>query len=263
MISGSPGLVVGASGYLGSAIWMASGGASGRPIGAAGTCLHRPVPGCVPYDFFADPIAALLDASPALTTVFFAAAVERQPLREEFGRATERFVQQVGERDLKLVYVSSDAVFSGERGAYSERDAPDAQTLYGRQLRFFEAEVAKRVARHLIVRVSYLFGDTATHQDRRILEARSALARSEPFYRYANVYKSPVNVADAARSIVHLAASPATGVVHLAAPRKSLFGFYRERCAALGMETDFILPRIASAEAVDGFDTSLISERVP
>ena len=38
---------------------------------------------------------------------------------------------------------STDCVFSGRRGAYSERDAPDAEDLYGKSK--FLGEVAKAV----------------------------------------------------------------------------------------------------------------------
>ena len=36
------------------------------------------------------------------------------------------------DRDARLVHVSTDCVFSGERGGYLEDDLPDARDLYGR-----------------------------------------------------------------------------------------------------------------------------------
>jgi dTDP-4-dehydrorhamnose reductase len=37
-----------------------------------------------------------------------------------------------GERGIRLIHISTDCVFSGERGAYAEDDTPDAEDLYGR-----------------------------------------------------------------------------------------------------------------------------------
>jgi dTDP-4-dehydrorhamnose reductase len=37
-----------------------------------------------------------------------------------------------GERGIRLIHISTDCVFSGERGAYTEDETPDAEDLYGR-----------------------------------------------------------------------------------------------------------------------------------
>lgn len=40
--------------------------------------------------------------------------------------------QQCGERRIRLIHMSTDCVFSGKKGDYSENDVPDAFDLYGR-----------------------------------------------------------------------------------------------------------------------------------
>jgi dTDP-4-dehydrorhamnose reductase len=56
------------------------------------------------------------------------------------------------ERGLRLVHVSTDCVFSGSRGQYSEADVPDADDVYGR------SKLAGEVVRdgHLTVRTSFV-----------------------------------------------------------------------------------------------------------
>lgn len=40
--------------------------------------------------------------------------------------------QQCGDRGIRLIHMSTDCVFSGKKGDYSENDVPDAFDLYGR-----------------------------------------------------------------------------------------------------------------------------------
>lgn len=61
--------------------------------------------------------------------------------------------------DAKLVYISSDSVFDGEkRGAYIEFDKPNPINVYGMTKLAGEEEVKQHVRKHFIVRVPILFG---------------------------------------------------------------------------------------------------------
>ena len=43
----------------------------------------------------------------------------------------EKLNQYAKQNDLRLIHISTDCVFSGKRGNYSEKDGPDAETIYG------------------------------------------------------------------------------------------------------------------------------------
>lgn len=45
--------------------------------------------------------------------------------------------------DARLIHISSDCVFSGHKGGYSEADSPDALDLYGRSKALGEVDVVK------------------------------------------------------------------------------------------------------------------------
>jgi dTDP-4-dehydrorhamnose reductase len=249
-------LVIGASGYLGREIFRLCG------ADARGTHFRTSVAGTVPYDFFTDGLDPILKAHGPVSTIIFAAAVERLPSSlETFLRAATRFVDSVARASIRLIYVSSDAVFSGERGGYREDDTPDATTLYGTHLRVFESEVSRNLHDHVIVRVSHLFGDTEGHQDRRLQEAQRALKSGQVFPRFQNVFKSPVPVTSAAQAIFKLATSEETGIIHIPGERLSIFDFCLRQCVSYSDSARLIQPQIASRDEVDGFDTSLVSLR--
>lgn len=249
-------LVIGASGYLGREVFRLSG------EGTRGTHFRAGVPGTVPYDFFGDDPRSISNAQNPLSTVVFAAAVERLPYAlPTFRDAVSRFVDRMERAKARVVYISSDAVFSGDKGGYSENDAPDAASQYGIHLRHFETLLAESLENHVIVRVSYLFGDTVGHEDRRLREARQAILAGKVLLRYGNVFKSPVHVTSAAQRVVELAKGNETGVVHIPGERLSIFDFYQRQCIGYTGATRFIQPQIAEQGDVEGFDTSLISLR--
>ena len=249
-------LVIGASGYLGREVLRLCGG------DARGTYLRQAAADSLPYDFFTDDLDPLLRALDRVSTVIFTAAVERVPdSNETFPRAVNRFVDSVARAKLRLVYVSSDAVFSGQRGQYREDDAPDATTLYGTHLRLFESEVSQKLSRHVIVRASYLFGHTNSHDDRRRQEALDAIKNERVLFRYQNVFKSPVHVTQAADAIVKLAMGSESGIIHIPGERLSVLDFYRRQCGDIPGAARFIEPQIASFAEAGGFDTSLVSLR--
>lgn len=248
-------LVIGASGYLGAEISRRAGSR------AIGTRFSKKGYAAATYNFFNDSIEGLLNRREEISTVVFAAAVERQAVSvDEFKIAVETFLVSIARANLRLVYISSDAVFSGSKGAYNENDTADAETYYGKNLRFFEKKLRNIVNSSLIIRCSYLFGNTASHHDRRIEQALQQLRDGDDLLRFENVYKSPINVSHAAIYILEQVYAGTTGIRHIAAERQSLYQFYKQQCEAREGITGQIKPCSATQAQVDGFDTSLLSQ---
>lgn len=71
-------------------------------------------------------------------------------------------VEQVGraarKNTLPLVFFSSGAVFDGTRIAYQESDEPCPSTDYGALYAELEAQISKKVSKHLIIRSTWLYG---------------------------------------------------------------------------------------------------------
>jgi dTDP-4-dehydrorhamnose reductase len=110
----------------------------------------------------------------------------------------------------RLIHMSTDVVFSGRHGRYTEDDLPDPVTEYGRTKA--EGEVAARTQnpQALIVRTSLLYGGPEPgRHERDALEARFAF--------FSDELRCPTHVGDLADALLELAGLDATGILHVAA----------------------------------------------
>ncbi|QLH78060.1 sugar nucleotide-binding protein [Halosimplex rubrum] len=264
-------LVVGASGYLGrSVVWRLREAADrpGRPDRRVlGTYCSEPGPTAeVAFDFWTDDAGELVDAH-GVDTVVFAAAVEyggdadtgESGVDSTFVERAERFA--AGCSGARVVYVSSASVFDGTGSRYVESDPRSPRDDYGRRLVAFEDAIDARCDDAATVRTSYLFGFSTGRLDRRLARTRDHLDRGESVAYFADMYKSPVLVTDAAETVATLVDGDATGVVHVPTPRVSVYDFHCEAMAALGYGPEPI-ERDSIPEDMDvAPDTSLASER--
>lgn len=185
------------------------------------------------YDFFSDDVRVLLDKH-APNIVVMAAAVEKD-VEENYEARVQHFVEAC--QSCFLVYVSSDALFDGAKGNYSETDSPSPVTPYGHNLVYFETQVQTHVAKHLIIRPSYLYGYSLGILDSRLAKTKALLEAGETVSYFDDMYKSPLEVNEAASLITQLASQKYQGIVHVAGERKSVYDFQLESMQNLGVDT--------------------------
>lgn len=160
------------------------------------------------------------------------------------------------DRGNLVVYISSDAVFSGRDGPYNEQDEPDPDTEYGQRHVCAEKSVADHCPNHLIVRMSYLFANDRLEEDKRLSRLRQAAMADQEFRADRGLIKSPVSVEAAARQIAVAVASGQKGVLHIVAPPVSVYDYYVCGLAKLGLPDKQHL--IVSSDT-ERRDTSLVS----
>lgn len=86
------------------------------------------------------------------------------------GEGTRNVVEAASEAGARLLYVSTDYVFDGNKGApYEEEDLPNPLSAYGRSKLAGECAV-REYSRGTVVRTSWLFGQHGRHFIGAILE---------------------------------------------------------------------------------------------
>ena len=151
-----------------------------------------------------------------------------------------------------VVYVSTDYVFDGHLGRpYREDDVPRPINVYGASKLAGEHLVAASTPRHLIVRVSSLFGVAgASGKGGNFVETMIRKARAGEAIRVVDdIVMSPTYAADAALRIRQLIAGGTTGLVHAAnAGACSWFEFARTILELVGVEADLRPQRSAELQ---------------
>jgi dTDP-4-dehydrorhamnose reductase len=120
-------------------------------------------------------------------------------------------------RRARLIHLSSDVVFRGDRGRYTEDDAPDPVNDYGRSKAAAERVVRATHPEALIVRTSLLYGGTAPAQGAPAQGApgpQERLAREGTTF-FVDEIRSPVVVGDLADALIEVATLDVSGPLHL------------------------------------------------
>jgi dTDP-4-dehydrorhamnose reductase len=152
---------------------------------------------------------------------------------------------------VRLVHVSSDAVFSGREEAYTESDLPDPTYPYGAAKAAAELGVATVFPEAALVRVSLIHGDgdEMANRDQHILDL--AAGRVPGFY-LTDAWRCPVGVNDLARALLELAAGDYPGVLNVAGPEAITFHNFARAVAEFHGEDPDRIPAATRAESGAG-----------
>ncbi len=130
---------------------------------------------------------------------------------------TEKIVA-LGERNgAKLIHLSTDTIFDGEKGLYVEEDPPHPVNFYGRTKVEAEKAITSSQSTWVIARLALVMGLPAFSQGNSFLAKMvSALREGKEVGFPDNEIRSPVDVITLSRALLELAANDLTGILHLA-----------------------------------------------
>lgn len=129
---------------------------------------------------------------------------------------TKNIADYCKSRNCRLIFFSSDAVFNGKKGPYSENEKPNPVSVYGRQK--LEAEdIVKKLDDFVIIRTSSVYG-----WDKKRLNFVSRLIESlksnKEFKAPIDQYYTPTYVLDLANAALRLAGKEFNGVYNITGP---------------------------------------------
>ncbi|WP_282695220.1 sugar nucleotide-binding protein [Streptomyces sp. CC208A] len=207
-------LIIGASGFLGAELVRQASAAgratvatfNSRPGDGGGTTWHQlDLRDSGRLDAVLDAVApsAVINASSGNADW---AVTADGPIRLAVAAAS---------RGIRLVHVSSDAIFSGADTHYDEAALPDPITPYGAAKATAETAVRLFHPASVVARTSLIIGDGGASHERVVHELASGTRDGALF---TDDIRCPVHVADLAAALWELALTDTTGVFHLAGP---------------------------------------------
>jgi dTDP-4-dehydrorhamnose reductase len=249
-------LVVGSSGYLGRVVTKAL---SSKHFAVSTHNKNPYFPDSAKYSFPHDDLSYLVTANMVDTCIFAAEIEKNQDYQRSddlgfFHQAVKQLVQSLCA--VRFVYISSDGIFDGKRGSYTESNIPQPTTEYGRKLEICEDAIRTLCSDYCIIRPSYLYGHSLGILDNRLQRTKSLCQSQQEAIYFDDMFKSPIHVVDAASLIITLALSEYIGVIHIGGPRMSVYDFHKEAMEAIGVSGK-ISPRKMPTDAGLLRDTSL------
>lgn len=176
-----------------------------------------------------------------------------------------RIAAAAGAAGVRLVHISTDSVFDGDRGRYTEDDEPRPINTYARAKLAAELNVMEASAISVVLRTN-MFG--AAHRARFSLAewVLGKLRDGEPFPGFTDVRFSPLYVAALGRTIVQVTESNLTGLFHAGAANGiSKFDFARAIATRFDYDAELVEPTTstnAGWSTPRPRDTTLISSRL-
>lgn len=122
----------------------------------------------------------------------------------------------------RLIFTSTDLVFDGEKGNYTESDSPNPVNFYGDTKFEAEQEIlnSEMASMHAVVRLSLLYGVNLNLQPTFFHRILHALHHGQPIDLFKDQFRSMLSVSNAAECLLELAESDFTGLLHLAGPER-------------------------------------------
>ena len=148
----------------------------------------------------------------------------------------------------KLVFVSTEYVFDGNRGYYREDEEPGANTHYGRTKWEAEQSVRNLASRWSILRTSIVYGWPAPGKRNFAPWLIDRLQRGESYHGPTGVYRTPVYLGDLADGMERIVEGDFPGIHHVAGRDwVSMYDFAVTVARAYNLDEELVIP-VASPE---------------
>lgn len=119
------------------------------------------------------------------------------------------------EQKTFFIFLSTDFIFDGEKGMYSEEDAAHPVNYYGKTKLEAEEAVMEYPLSWAIVRTVLVYGQPHTERGNLLTVVREKLEKGEYYQVFNDQVRTPTYVGDLAKGIEQIMEKRATGVWHL------------------------------------------------
>jgi dTDP-4-dehydrorhamnose reductase len=194
-----------------------------------------------------DEVSGILKATRPDITIHAAALTDADhcELNEEEAHevnvlGTENVAKGAVDTSSRLVYISTNFVFDGQKGLYSEEDEPRPINIYGRTKLVGEHRVSQYCDNFCVVRITPFGWDVASKLNF-VCWVLSRLEANQVVEAYGDVYNSPMLVNQCAAVLLDIALGSRERLYHLAGvERLSRYEFAHHVASVFGYSAELV-----------------------
>ncbi len=200
-------LIVGASGYLGKHVYIHFKRNYDDVIGTY--CTHPTTEGLIHFDLNKDNIKYIGDFAEgqngcaiicAAEAKYDACKIKGQESYQTNVTSTIRLIEELKRMEYHIIFCSTDSVYSGTKGNYTETDQAKPVNEYGQMKLQVEQYLTEHCPDACIFRLSKMLGDTDSSSDT-LLQWKNMAIEKKPIYCIKGNCFSPVDVEDVVNCI--------------------------------------------------------------
>lgn len=140
--------------------------------------------------------------------------------------ATLKIVELCELMKIRLIFISTDMVFDGEKGNYSEKDMVNPINYYGITKQTAEDYIRKYSSNYVIARSALIYGFSLTKSQTFSEIMLERTKKDESVQLFTDQFRTPILVNNLAQALLELADSDYCGFMHLGgADRLSRYDF--------------------------------------
>jgi dTDP-4-dehydrorhamnose reductase len=138
-----------------------------------------------------------------------------EPARELNVEVVARLAQFCSDRKIRLIFLSSDMVFDGKKGSYSESDMPHPINVYGETKLAAERFVMELGDLGIVARLNLVYGKPKIGGDSFSEEVIRTVRSQRPYLLFTDQFRSYLSVKNLAQALREIIEIGFSGLIHL------------------------------------------------
>lgn len=131
---------------------------------------------------------------------------------------TKKIIDKIIKKNIYLIFISSEFVFSGKNGNYSEKNQPKPVNLYGKQKLLIEKYLTNKYKNFSILRIAKTYTDDISDSTLISNYVKEIFLKKEVFFVSKKQIFSPLYVNDLIKIIYYFLSKKKTGIFHVGGP---------------------------------------------
>jgi dTDP-4-dehydrorhamnose reductase len=157
--------------------------------------------------------------------------------------ATCEIARQAEAIGTRLVYASTDLVFDGGKGDYTEEDVPRPLSIYGMSKLRAEEAALEMSGGALVVRSSLMYGFGSPVSKTFLTRVLETLDRGEKMQLFTDQLRNPVLIEDLVEALIIAIEKDLSGIYHIGGPEIiNRHEFGRKVCRVFGYDESLLVP---------------------